>query len=193
MAKFVIHVPDIDSEGKQFRFPVEPTWMASVLDATDLRADPDAVGAIDVFAQLSGADVLVTGTVETPIYADCVRCLEETSAVVRADLSSLFTRHESDRRHKADRADDAEEDATDDEPSLESFTGDDIILDDLVREHVILEVPMQPLCREDCPGIAVPEHVRPPADFGETKDAAGVDPRFSGLKEIADAMSRKEE
>ena len=39
-------------------------------------------------------------------------------------------------------------------------------LDDVVRENLILEVPMKPLCSESCKGIEIPAHVRPPADFG---------------------------
>jgi uncharacterized metal-binding protein YceD (DUF177 family) len=53
-------------------------------------------------------------------------------------------------------------------PDRETFAGDAIVLDGLVRELLLLEVPMQPLCRDDCPGIAVPEHVKGPADlFGD--------------------------
>jgi uncharacterized metal-binding protein YceD (DUF177 family) len=51
-----------------------------------------------------------------------------------------------------------------DGPDQETFSGETIALDSLVREHLLLEVPMQPLCREDCPGIPIPEHVRGPAD-----------------------------
>src|SRR4030065_464925 len=47
----------------------------------------------------------------------------------------------------------------------EFFTGDRIVLDDLVREQLILEAPMQPLCRQDCPGIPVPAHLRPPPEL----------------------------
>jgi uncharacterized metal-binding protein YceD (DUF177 family) len=55
---------------------------------------------------------------------------------------------------------------------------------------MILEVPMQPLCRPDCPGIEIPEHVRPPKDFGANQDA---DPRFAPLKELASKIQQKKE
>ena len=75
---------------------------------------------------------------------------------------------------KSAKADDDEEDAGVDEAENETFSGDKLVLDALAREHVILEVPMQPLCREDCPGIAIPEHIRGPANFGEEEAKGGA-------------------
>jgi uncharacterized protein len=34
------------------------------------------------------------------------------------------------------------------------YDGDSIVLDDLVRDDLLLEIPMIPLCSETCPGIA---------------------------------------
>jgi DUF177 domain-containing protein len=36
---------------------------------------------------------------------------------------------------------------------LDAFDGETVVLDDAVREQILLEVPMNPLCREDCPGL----------------------------------------
>jgi uncharacterized metal-binding protein YceD (DUF177 family) len=79
-----------------------------------------------------------------------------------------------DAKAKAAKADDEEEDLGADEAENETFSGDKLVLDSLAREHVILEVPMQPLCREDCPGIPIPEHIRGPANFGEEETKGGA-------------------
>ena len=54
-----------------------------------------------------------------------------------------------------------------------------MVLDDLVRDELLLGIPMIPLCSEGCPGI------RPPAS-GRDADA-GIDPRLrpSGSQEQA--------
>jgi uncharacterized protein len=187
MAELLIHVPDIESEGKHYEFPLELRWMTSALEATDLRPDPSATGRLDVIAQRSGDDILVTGKIHTRIFADCVRCLEDAPVFVDVELGSLFT-----ARGEAHRAVADELDLTPEEIAQEFFVGDDIALDELVRETIILEVPMQPLCREDCPGIPVPEHVRPPADFGDPEGSKGVDPRLEGLKKIKNQMFSKQ-
>ena len=52
------------------------------------------------------------------------------------------------------------------------YDGENVVLDDLVRDDLLLEIPMIPLCSEDCPGIAsasVKEETRP------------VDPRLAPL------------
>jgi uncharacterized metal-binding protein YceD (DUF177 family) len=71
------------------------------------------------------------------------------------------------------------------------FEGNELVLDDLVREHLVLECPMQPLCSTSCPGIEIPEHVRPRSeDFGG-KDA--VDPRLLPLQELKAKLSKDKE
>jgi hypothetical protein len=63
------------------------------------------------------------------------------------------------------------------------------VLDDLVREHMVLEVPMQPLCSEQCEGIAVPEHLRPPPDV--FREPGAVDPRLAPLQRLRDNVPQK--
>jgi uncharacterized protein len=76
-----------------------------------------------------------------------------------------------------------EEDDGEDVPR-EEFSGNEIPLDELVREHIVLELPMQPLCGDACPGIPIPAHVRPPADvFAEP---GAVDPRLAPLQRLRD-------
>ena len=76
---------------------------------------------------------------------------------------------------------------SDDDLQREEFVGHDIPLDELVREHIVLEVPMQPLCSEGCQGIPVPETVRPPAEVFGTKDER-VDPRLAPLQRLRDKI-----
>ena len=92
MAQFSIHVPDVDAEGKSYYFPLSPDWIASALESTDLRADMSAgEGCVEVFAQRSGDDIVVTGKIQTQIFADCVRCLEDAPVGVRVEIGALFT------------------------------------------------------------------------------------------------------
>lgn len=188
MAQFVLHVPDIDSSGKQYRFAIPATWVKSVLEGSDLRADVKrADGSLDIRADRSGEDVVVTGKLTSHVVADCVRCLEDAVIDVDVDLAWLFTPRGTQRRSEPEV-----EEVSPDEMDQELYSGDDIVLDDMVREHIILEVPMQPLCSQSCPGIEIPEHVRPPADFGKEEGAEDVDPRLAPLKKLAGKLTQKE-
>ena len=72
----------------------------------------------------------------------------------------------------------------------EGVSADVVAVDREGRLHLLLEVPMKPLCSDDCEGIAVPEHLRPPAEvFG----ASVPDARFAPLLKLKEQLTKKEE
>ena len=83
--------------------------------------------------------VLVTGTVTVQLQGECVRCLTEISDEMEIDVMELFVYPGSE--------------ATEDEASR--MVGDLIDLEPLVRDAVVLDLPFQPLCRDDCAGLCV--------------------------------------
>ena len=83
--------------------------------------------------------VLVTGTASVTLRGECVRCLAEISDSLEIDLQELFVYPESE--------------ATEDEASR--LEGDLIDLEPLLRDEVVLDLPFQPLCRDDCAGLCV--------------------------------------
>ena len=83
--------------------------------------------------------VLVTGTAEVELRGECVRCLTEISDSLVVDIQELFVYPGSE--------------ATEDEASR--LEGDLIDLEPLLRDQVVLDLPFQPVCREDCQGLCV--------------------------------------
>jgi uncharacterized protein len=69
---------------------------------------------------------------------------------------------------------DGEDDLTDEEADTLPFEGETVALDDLVRDELILEVPMIPLCSEACPGMS-------PAPHQEGAGEKPIDPRLAPL------------
>ncbi|MBI5531434.1 MAG: DUF177 domain-containing protein [Deltaproteobacteria bacterium] len=66
------------------------------------------------------------------------------------------------------------------EAEIDTYDGDEVVLDDFLREMILLEAPIFPLCSEECPGIrAIPEHA-PHLDVEPTK----VDPRLQPLLKL---------
>lgn len=186
MAEFVLHVPDIDASGKDFRFAVSSAWLGGVLADAALRPAGDD-GSLELHAQRQGADILVHGRLRAHVVAECVRCLGDAPFDVDTTVASLFTARGPALRPEPDEAE-----LTPEELEREFYTGNDIVLDSLVREQVILEIPMQPLCDAACEGIQVPEHVRPPEPDAQSTDDA-VDPRLAPLKELARQLSPDED
>jgi uncharacterized protein len=61
------------------------------------------------------------------------------------------------------------------EAEFDTYDGETVVLDGFVREAILLEMPIFPLCSEGCPGI------RPAPEAGDTGSPAPVDPRLAPL------------
>jgi uncharacterized protein len=124
--------------------------------------------------------VLVTGTATAVLDGECVRCLEEIHDELVADFQELFVYEEKD-------------DQTDDEDSGTSrLEGDLLDLEPLLRDAVVLSLPFQPLCRDDCPGLCIECGARL-ADDPDHQHDEPIDPRWAalqGLTQDEDVTSR---
>jgi uncharacterized protein len=197
MAEFALHISDIDESGKDYAFELKAPWLDAVLRDATSRADARfPPGAVHVHAQQNGNEYLVTGTLKAHLLTECGRCLGDAMVAVDSTFATLFMRHSSKptkaakpAKAKPKHAELELDDQDDDELQREPFTGNDIVLDELIREHLVLEVPMQPLCSESCQGIPVPAHVRPPEEaFSRPGD---VDPRLAPLQRLRDNVPPK--
>ncbi len=141
------------------------------------------VGApLDVELRLESVmeGVLVTGTVRAPLAGECVRCLEPLAQEVTADFQEMFSYPESEgpARRQADAADEEG-----DEESL-FLQGDLFDLEPVLRDAVVLALPLQPVCREDCPGLCPDCGVQLAQDPDHHHDDA-VDIRWAALRDLA--------
>jgi uncharacterized metal-binding protein YceD (DUF177 family) len=192
MSEFALQIHDIDESGKNYVFELKPSWLETALADAHLQADSSAsAGELRVHAQKNDQDeYLVEGHLQASLVTECGRCLGVAKLPVDTRFVTLFNRGSG---HPA--AADAEQEADDEDDediSREEFSGHAIVLDPLIREYLVLEVPMQPLCSPDCKGIAVPVHVRPPEDVFGSSDAK-VDPRLAPLLRLRDKIPPNKE
>ncbi|WP_346176288.1 DUF177 domain-containing protein [Streptomyces cuspidosporus] len=126
--------------------------------------------------------VLVTGTARAPLTGECVRCLEPLERELEADFQEMYSYPDADDRSRfADTGDDAE-----DEDTL-FLEGDLLDLEPVLRDAVVLSLPLQPVCREDCPGLCAECGARLADDPDHHHDAADI--RWAALQGLAEAMS----
>ncbi|MFD8416798.1 MULTISPECIES: YceD family protein [unclassified Streptomyces] len=123
--------------------------------------------------------VLVTGTVRASAEGECVRCLEPVGREIDADFQEMFSYPDADDRGrpKAEPADDAEDD--EDTLYLEDGLFD---LEPVLRDAVVLALPLQPVCREDCLGLCPQCGASLNDDPEHHHDA--VDIRWAALQEL---------
>ncbi len=112
--------------------------------------------------------VLVTGTVTAPLEGECGRCLDPVAEQFVADVCELFAYPDS---------------ATDEttEPEEVHRIVDDLLdVEPVVRDTVVLGLPMTPLCRPDCAGLC-PDCGQRLDDLPDGHTHELLDPRWAAL------------
>ncbi|MBX3273287.1 MAG: DUF177 domain-containing protein [Sandaracinaceae bacterium] len=182
----MLDVHDLSDAGKSYDFPVRTEWLAVALEGTGVRvSDTAPEGRLAFHAHKQGADILIQGRVTSTLVTACSRCLEDAVVHVDADITRLLTARSAELRPEPD-----ELELTPEDLDRDFYVGERVVLDDAVRENLLLEVPIQPLCRADCAGIPVPVHVRGPADL--SAPAGGVDPRLAPLLSLVGKFPTEE-
>ncbi|MDJ0391948.1 DUF177 domain-containing protein [Rhodococcus sp. G-MC3] len=123
---------------------------------------------LDLRLEAASEGVLVTGTVRADTAGECSRCLEPVTGSVDVYLTELFAYPNSVTEE------------TTDEDEIHRILDDQIDLEPGIVDSVGLELPLNPLCREDCLGLCSECGVRLAiADSGHSHDI--LDPRWAGL------------
>jgi uncharacterized protein len=106
----------------------------------------------------------------------CARCLEPVPQEVARHFELLY------RPLGADAGRD-ELSVTDAEAEIGYYQGDGILLEDVLREQVLLALPLKAICREDCKGLC--PHCGKNLNQEQCScEAATEDPRWAALKEV---------
>jgi uncharacterized protein len=132
---------------------------AEELDLT--REDALLSGPLAVSLDLTNIDglVAVTGVLEGTIVRECVRCLKEyedrlafsvRAGFIQEPKSALRPKRIDPRKARAEVVEAEPEEDLDDQYH---YQGNQLELAPMLREHVILSAPMQPLCSDDCLGL----------------------------------------
>jgi uncharacterized protein len=177
-AEFSFPVSDLDAGGKHFQLPIRAAWLRGAFEGTQVGAS-EGDGKLDVRLSRSGNDVVVHGTIAADLVVPCSRCLEPARVAVREEIGVLAVPGPAaPRGREREKGDDDDEAGGDGEADIIPYDGDVLVLDDLVRDELLLGIPMIPLCSEACPGIR-PE--RSPSFDASGSPEDEIDPRLRPL------------
>jgi uncharacterized protein len=91
-------------------------------------------------------DIRLVGKVQGQLEFSCARCLEPVGHDVDKSFDLIYRPQGVDRR--ADEAAISEA-----ETEIGYYQGEGLLLEDALREQVLLATPVRALCREDCKGL----------------------------------------
>ena len=181
--EFTIRTLDLDAGGKDFSFEVRAPWVRGVLEDHEAKAT-DRDGKLVVRASKSGTDVVVHGTLDASLIVPCARCLEPVDIDVHSDLAVIYVPGSNVK--DAEAKGEVEYTLEDAEADTLPYDGETVLLDDLVRDELLLGVPMIPLCSEDCPGMSP----APGSDAKAPSEKKDIDPRLAPLMAFRDKTTK---
>lgn len=142
---------------------VKVTVAADDVEFNDSRLTDQPVD-IDLHLESLSNGVSVSGTAAATWQGDCRRCLLPITERMMVHVAELYQQIPED-------------------PEAYAIENDQINLLPMVRENLLLAVPLGPLCRPDCPGLCpVCGHDLSDGDCG--CDNTVVDPRWAGLESL---------
>jgi len=112
--------------------------------------------------------VLVSGEITAPLVGSCARCLDPIEDTLRLDVQELFAYSGSTT------------DETSEEDEVRLVEGERIDLEPMVRDAVVLSLPLAPVCDEDCAGLCA-ECGQRWDDLPDDHSHEQLDPRWAGL------------
>ena len=125
---------------------------------------------------LALGEIRVQGFYRVAVNADCDRCLEPAEFLIEKKFD-LFYHPESSQTTVGEVHLDAGE------TEIGFYEGDGLALNDVLREQVLLDLPMQRVCKPDCKGVC--------PYCGQNRNTsicncrvAPVDDRWSALKRL---------
>ncbi|NIS79933.1 MAG: hypothetical protein GTO14_06950 [Anaerolineales bacterium] len=144
---------------RNFDFDVDNVQVDSDLDVSALQ------GSINITRTSQG--LYARGRMQAMRGLDCVRCLATYSQPLSVDVDDLFIYPPSDAE----------------DPQLAIPETGILDLKPVLREYLLLDVPIQPLCRPDCKGLCAicGENLN---DTDCQHPEADIDPRMEVLKTL---------
>jgi len=121
---------------------------------------------LDYVLTNAGNLYVLQGKLETIITQDCSRCLKPVSITLVIDIQEQFSR--------LSRAGNEE---------ILRFAGEEIDITEVLREYILLNLPVKPLCAPDCRGLC------PHCGIDRNTDSCdcnpkSVDPRLAALEKL---------
>jgi uncharacterized protein len=144
MSKYLVDLKDLGNEKLSFAASFEP-------GVVDFGSETiQQVGPLDwsASAERAGDEIRIAGTLTTSIELPCSRCLEPARIAISKPFDLFF------RERDAEMFDEDEEiELNESDTRTAFFSGTQLAIADILREQILLALPMKALCTVDCKGL----------------------------------------
>lgn len=185
---FSVAVKDVEREEQEREWTIPLEWLDWALSESEAEQTSET-GRLTAFVSKNGTQFLVRASIQVQVQLPCARTLDPAIYDLRPQLVLMLSRQGggSGRASRRTRATEEPGQLTEEDAAHDTFSGETIVLDDFVREQVLLELPMFPL-RSDLRSEASPAIGAPPETSAESP---AVDPRLAPLQKLADQLRAK--
>jgi uncharacterized metal-binding protein YceD (DUF177 family) len=200
--RLIVSVSDLDNGPKEASFTLPLAWLKEILEPAG--ATPGGDGTLSVELTKQGPDVMVRGRATFAITMPCVVTLEPVPFDLRPEIFLMLkpgkapdptkrppkgaapkvepkAEQKAPKRKKRPIGRELEDETSGEEGAPDTFVGDEVVLDEFVREFLLLELPLYPR-RPDLPSAEESLVSRPLA--GPTGEKP-IDPRLEPLAKLA--------
>ena len=142
-----VNIGDIDADGISLD-------MAEDIEGLNVSSPADGSGT-DVFLtspvdahlviKKSDSDIFVTGNLDADAKMRCARCLAEFKSHIHSDINLVLL--------KAVKEEEKEKELHEENLDVSYYAGEELDITEILREHILLELPIQPLCKPLCRGL----------------------------------------
>jgi uncharacterized protein len=125
-------------------------------------------------------DIRVVGDLSAKFELACARCLDPITCDVASNFDLLYRPIGADAGKE-------ELSVTVAEAEVSYYQGEGVLLEDVLREQVLLALPLRAVCREDCKGLC--PHCGKNLNLEQCNCAEPLeDPRWSVLKDLKEKL-----
>lgn len=149
-----IYISEIPLNGEKINADSrKDAWLKMALEeALGDRAVPSNYAILNIDITKVDDNVRFDGSVELHLNTSCDRCLEEYSLSEKVKIHHTLAPLYQSKRQK-EHEEEKELELVKEDLDFAFYEGDAIELKDIVRENIMLTLPIKYLCSEDCKGL----------------------------------------
>jgi uncharacterized metal-binding protein YceD (DUF177 family) len=200
-SRFVVLLADLESGPREVTFALTESWLRDVLEPAGASAR--GAGSVTLELTKQGHEVMIRGQASYGATLPCVVTLDPVNYDLKPEIFLMLKQGKpkptgamrgpkgeskqvarAPKRKRRSGEENSELEHSAEETAPDTFEGDEIVLDDFIREFILLELPLYPR-RPDLPSPEESIVSRPLA--GPTGEPS-IDPRLEPLAKIAERL-----